>query len=148
MRAYRLSEGWPLEPATNVTESDLLAEGIIVTYIPVDDPFPVLEYTVMWPVHDTIELTQSQMTPEQVKAYGTEHRHESPEVRYILDGNGIFDIRDRKDRMLRVHVEAGDLLILPGERWHRFVVDGYIKAQRRFVLGESWKSEYRNATVA
>ena len=34
------------------------------------------------------------------------------EIRFVLDGRGVFDIRDRDDAWVRIEVEKGDLIIV------------------------------------
>src|SRR5579863_6258959 len=36
-----------------------------------------------------------------------EHRHEEDEVRFVLEGEGLFDIRTHDDRWLRVPIAPG-----------------------------------------
>ena len=51
-----------------------------------------------------------------------EHFHDDDEVRFVLEGEGIFDIRSRDDRWMRVVGRAGDLIVVPKDRHHRFML--------------------------
>eukprot|EP00594_Rhizosolenia_setigera_P012533 CAMPEP_0178964916 /NCGR_PEP_ID=MMETSP0789-20121207/15961_1 /TAXON_ID=3005 /ORGANISM="Rhizosolenia setigera, Strain CCMP 1694" /LENGTH=203 /DNA_ID=CAMNT_0020649781 /DNA_START=13 /DNA_END=624 /DNA_ORIENTATION=- len=77
---------------------------------------------------------------EKVKAFFEEHIHDAEEIRYVLGGSGFFDVRDLKDRWVRIHVKKGDLMTLPEGIYHRFTtdVDDSIHAMRLFIGQPVW----------
>lgn len=77
---------------------------------------------------------------DKVKAFFEEHIHDAEEIRYILGGSGFFDVRNKKDEWVRIHIKAGDLMTLPEGIYHRFTVDeeDCIHAMRLFVGQPVW----------
>jgi 1,2-dihydroxy-3-keto-5-methylthiopentene dioxygenase len=77
--------------------------------------------------------------------FAPEHLHTDDEVRFVLEGAGIFDIRDNDNRWMRVTVEAGDLIVVPKDRYHRFYLTEtkQIRCVRLFQDTSGWVPHYR-----
>ena len=74
-----------------------------------------------------------------------EHLHDEDEVRFVLEGEGVFDIRSRDDRYMRVAVERRDLIVVPAKRYHRFMLTDCktIRCVRLFKDKAGWVPHYR-----
>jgi 1,2-dihydroxy-3-keto-5-methylthiopentene dioxygenase len=78
--------------------------------------------------------------------FDPEHRHDDDEVRFVLEGEGVFDIRSNDERWMRVVVEPGDLLVVPKGKNHRFELTEkkHIRCVRLFKDPAGWTAIYRN----
>lgn len=77
------------------------------------------------------------------------HRHADDEVRYIVDGSGIFGfIMPNKEQVL-LTVEAQEYIRVPAETEHWFVLDKNrrIKAVRYFTSKEGWVANYSGTAI-
>jgi 1,2-dihydroxy-3-keto-5-methylthiopentene dioxygenase len=74
-----------------------------------------------------------------------EHLHTEDEVRFVLEGEGVFDIRSTEDRWMRVTVEPMDLIVVPKDRHHRFFLTEKrsIRCVRLFQDQSGWTPHYR-----
>ncbi len=75
------------------------------------------------------------------------HYHDDDEVRFLLSGDGIFDIRSGADRWIRAVVSAGDMVVVPARRHHRFLLTEQkaIRCVRLFKAPAGWVPHYRAA---
>ena len=66
--------------------------------------------------------------------FSREHWHDEDEVRFILEGTGVFHIHPRTGPVFAIEVEAGDLIRVPRGTWHWFdlCADRRIRAIRLF----------------
>ena len=76
-----------------------------------------------------------------------EHWHDEDEVRFIIEGRGIFHIHPREGAVLAIEVEAGDLIRVPRGTWHWFdlCADRRIRAIRLFQDPSGWTPRYTDS---
>jgi 1,2-dihydroxy-3-keto-5-methylthiopentene dioxygenase len=78
--------------------------------------------------------------------FDKEHQHSEDEVRFVVDGRGIFTIHsDVDDSIFDVEVHPGDLLMVPEGAWHWFTLceDRQITCIRMFCDAAGWVANYR-----
>jgi len=95
---------------------------------------------------DIVELSPTTPNLDAICAkFVDEHHHDEDEVRFVLAGEGIFDIRSRADQWMRIVVEPGDLIVVPKNRHHRSMLTDTktIRAVRLFRDNTGWTPHYR-----
>jgi 1,2-dihydroxy-3-keto-5-methylthiopentene dioxygenase len=82
-----------------------------------------------------------------LKKFDKEHEHTEDEVRFVVDGRGVFTIHAPDDKVFDVEVHPGDLLVVPAGTWHWFDLceDRTIKCIRVFESADGWVAHYRHA---
>jgi 1,2-dihydroxy-3-keto-5-methylthiopentene dioxygenase len=72
------------------------------------------------------------------------HTHDDDEVRYIVEGSGIFGFCLGTGEQVKLRVEAGEFINVPKGTEHWFVLDERrrIKAIRYFTSREGWVPRY------
>uniref|UniRef100_A0A061SAR8 Probable inactive acireductone dioxygenase n=1 Tax=Tetraselmis sp. GSL018 TaxID=582737 RepID=A0A061SAR8_9CHLO len=97
--------------------------------------------------HDVCCVAEGKL-PEyekKIKTFFEEPIHNDEEIRYILDGNGYFDVRDKEDRWVRISVGKGDMVVLPAGMYHRYTntKDNYVQCMRLFAGEPVWTAHNR-----
>jgi 1,2-dihydroxy-3-keto-5-methylthiopentene dioxygenase len=140
-----------IEHGTAVAAAELDAQGIHHRRLPVDvagfqGALDVLKRERGYVEQDVVALSPETPNLDAICAkFVDEHSHDEDEVRFVLSGDGIFDIRSRDDRWMRVRVEAGDLIVVPKDRFHRFMLTDTraIRCVRLFKDASGWVPKYR-----
>jgi 1,2-dihydroxy-3-keto-5-methylthiopentene dioxygenase len=99
---------------------------------------------------DVIDV--SSQTPgldAMLNRFNSEHWHDEDEVRFIIEGRGIFHIHPREGKVISITVEAGDLLRVPRGTWHWFDLceERRIRAIRLFQDVTGWAPQYTESGV-
>lgn len=93
---------------------------------------------------DEVEIKEE--TPQELlDRFSKEHFHSDDEVRYILSGHSVFDVRGLRDQWIRIEVKEKDFITVPANLYHRFyapVKD--VKAIRLFSGTQGWTPVYRD----
>lgn len=81
--------------------------------------------------------------------FSKEHWHDEDEIRFIVEGNGVFHIRPREGDVVALYVEKGDLARVPAGTWHWFDLrkDKRIRAIRLFQDPTGWTPYYTESGV-
>jgi 1,2-dihydroxy-3-keto-5-methylthiopentene dioxygenase len=77
------------------------------------------------------------------------HTHADDEVRYIVDGVGIFGFVRPDGSQIELTVEAEDYINVPAgtEHWFYLTPDRRVKAVRYFIGTEGWVPEYTGTGI-
>jgi 1,2-dihydroxy-3-keto-5-methylthiopentene dioxygenase len=86
---------------------------------------------------------------ELLKKFDKCHRHSDDEVRYIIDGAGIFGFVLPGGKQATLTVESQEYIRVPAETEHWFVLDDSrrVKAIRYFTSIEGWVANYTGTPV-
>ena len=81
--------------------------------------------------------------------FSIEHTHDEDEVRFIVEGRGLFHIHPSTSPVVALEVEAGDLICVPRGTLHWFDLCGErrIRAIRLFQDTAGWTPHYTNSGI-
>jgi len=93
---------------------------------------------------DIVILSEETPNLDQLMAkFKREHHHTDDEVRFVVDGSGLFPVKI-DGQIVEIHVEAGDLIVVPAGARHWFELDQNkkIKCIRVFKTPAGWEAIY------
>jgi 1,2-dihydroxy-3-keto-5-methylthiopentene dioxygenase len=81
--------------------------------------------------------------------FSREHWHDEDEVRFIIEGRGVFHVHPRSGTVFAIEVVAGDLIRVPRGTWHWFdlCAERRIRAIRLFQDPAGWTPRYTDSGV-
>jgi 1,2-dihydroxy-3-keto-5-methylthiopentene dioxygenase len=93
---------------------------------------------------------QTQDLDKMLSAFIKEHHHTDDEVRFTVEGEGIFGINPLTEAPFEVYVEAGDLLVVPAmaRHWFNLTENKNICCIRIFKENPKWEAIYEMPKTA
>ncbi len=146
MKAYRLDH-----PAQTVGSDDLARRGILSWTVPPNETDRAAMIDRIKREHGYVDEDFVELAPETPNLdticakFDKEHFHTEDEVRAVMEGAGIFDVRDEGDQWIRIEVSKGDMIVIPARTFHRFYLTDakHIRCMRLFANNEGWAPLYR-----
>ena len=148
MRAYLLDQ-----PNRSYGADDLRQLGVMHWHLPLSGSEAEIERIKRdrgYVDQDEVSLSPETPNLDAICAkFDKEHYHTLDEVRFVVDGAGIFDVRNGGDQWVRIEVDPGDLIIIPARTYHRFYLTEArnIRCMRLFLNQEGWAPLYREGAA-
>lgn len=135
-----------------VSLEELAEIGVLYWYIDADDYEEKLSAICKerkYGHRSLVDICAGRTMQSTLDKFYEEHLHEFEEIRFIMDGNAIFDVRDKFDEWIRIELEKNELIVLPAGMYHRFTLgdSGRVKAMRLFLAEQPepiWTPENRD----
>jgi len=86
---------------------------------------------------------------EMLAKFKNEHTHDDDEVRFIIEGRGIFHIHPEEGDVFSIEVAPGDLICVPGgtRHWFDLCSERRIRAIRLFKDPAGWVPRYTGSRI-
>ena len=132
-------EIWPLADRVDPAAP---AETILAAYAPEIDELKRRGGFVTADVIDVYPDTPN--LDAMLAKFSKEHTHTEDEVRFILQGRGVFHINPVSRPVFAIEVHAGDLISVPRDtrHWFDLCADRRIRAIRLFQDTSGWTPHY------
>jgi len=81
---------------------------------------------------------------EMLAKFNREHTHDDDEVRFIIEGRGVFHINPENGPVFSIEVAPGDLIRVPSDtrHWFDLCAERRIRAIRLFKDPSGWTPRY------
>jgi 1,2-dihydroxy-3-keto-5-methylthiopentene dioxygenase len=132
-----LYQKWPLHPTQGRPDGAILA-----IY---DKEIMALYQSRGYTTADLVSLSAATPNLKEILAkFSKEHHHTDDEVRFTVEGEGVFAIKGRDGEFLNFTAEPGDLIVIPGNRRHLFYLTEktQIRTIRLFKDPKGWEAIY------
>lgn len=123
------------------------AEAVLQAYA---DKINELKAAGGYTAADVIDVTAATPNLDTMLAkFSREHWHDEDEVRFIVEGRGLFHVSPKTGPVFAIEVEAGDLISVPRGTLHWFdlCADRRIRAIRLFQDPTGWTPHYTESGV-
>lgn len=113
-----------------------------------DEPIAKLKEEGGYVTADVINITPDIPNLDAMLAkFDKEHWHDEDEVRFIVEGNGLFHVNPEDGPVFRIEVSQGDMINVPKgtHHWFHLCSDRRIKAIRLFQDTSGWTPHYTDS---
>ena len=127
--------------------ADATADELLAAYAPQVD---ALKARGGYQTADVIDVKPDTPNLDVMLAkFNREHWHDEDEVRFIVEGRGLFHIHPASGPVFALEVEAGDLIRVPRgtHHWFDLCADRRIRAIRLFQDVSGWTPHYTASGV-
>lgn len=149
IREFLASNGvdyWRAEPSVPVPQ-DAPPESLLAAYKAQIDELNALGGYVTADVIDVFPDTPG--LDAMLTRFSAEHWHDEDEVRFIIEGRGVFHVHPVGGPVFAIEVGPGDLIRVPRgtHHWFDLCADRRIRAIRLFKDKAGWAPNYTNTGV-
>jgi 1,2-dihydroxy-3-keto-5-methylthiopentene dioxygenase len=137
-------ERWESAPRVS---PDATAEALLDAYA---DRVDALKARGGYTTADVIQVTPETPNLDTMLAkFNREHWHDEDEVRFIVEGRGLFHISPPDGPVFAIEVEAGDMISVPRgtHHWFDLCTERRIRAIRLFQDMSGWTPRYTGSGV-
>lgn len=137
-------EQWPSRPLPADADQDavLTAFGPEVDRLKAENGYQAVDVMCVQPDHPDRAALRTKFL--------SEHRHSEDEVRFFVEGEGLFTLRSDDDKVYAVLCTAGDLISVPAgmRHWFDMSAEPSFTVIRLYIDPAGWIANYTGDTIA